>query len=630
MDTQTGRLELSEGRLGFSVGSEVRGIPAAEVYAIATGRSRHFEGIGLDRDPAETCADITFMSRPLDVLLHAEPSGAGQIRVHLAVRIAGVLQDIDPVDDHVVVGRVWHPLVEETLRAARGWLRDNAPHGLLPGHEYARLYRGLPNDLRLIDNVDVDQVRAAVEWNAPVADLGTTLYPYQLTGFRWLSATADAGLGCILADEMGLGKTVQAIAVLAERRARGFRPSLVVVPLTLVPNWLREISRFAPSLRTYVHRGPDRAHYAGALRDIDVVLTTYDTAVNDRGLLAMVQWDLVILDEAQAIKNPDAKRSRVLRGIPRAAGIAMSGTPLENRPLDLWSLADFAVPGYLGTREHFEAFLESEPKSLARAARPIVLRREARAVLEDLPDRVERDLYLDMLEPEAAGYEKLRRELLATYGGAAPLALITRLRQYSAHPALLDLAQRPDPLESSAKLALLYEILEEIFLGKGKVIIFSTFTRSSDLISWLVRERLHARSFVVDGRTRPADRQSIIDEFSELDSPAALILNVVTGGAGLNITAANHVIHYTLEWNPAKEAQATSRAWRHGQNRTVFVHRLIYRGSVDEVMVERLAAKRELAEHVVTPSDELGLSDVLRALKSSPAADSVQSTPGGI
>ena len=414
---------------------------------------------------------------------------------------------------------------------------------------------------------------------------------------------------------MGLGKTLQVIAAVEALRSRGRGPFLVIAPVTLLTNWLREFHRFAPNVRVYVHRGPTRAHYAGAFRDIDVVLTNYETAVNDLGLMISISWEFIALDEAQAIKNPETLRTRALSQIPRRAAFALTGTPVENRSLDLWSLANFVVPGYLGSREHFVATLEAQPALLAAASRPIMLRREVADVATSLPPLIDIDVPLEMFAPEAEAYDRVIALVSNGLGTTPPLVLTTKLRQFTGHPSLVGLAPQSDPVASSAKLSRLLEMLEEIFLREEKVLIFSAFTALSDLLSLQIHERLHVPAQVMDGRTQPSDRQGVIDRFSAIDGAAALILHPTTGGSGLNITAANHVIHYTLEWNPAKESQATARAHRRGQGKPVFVYRFIYQNSIDEIIDQRTAAKQDLADQLVSPSDSLQLEDLVRAIR---------------
>ena len=430
----------------------------------------------------------------------------------------------------------------------------------------------------------------------------------------------EAGLGCLLADEMGLGKTIQVIALLEERCSRGLGPSLVVLPVTLIENWRRELHRFAPALRVNAHHGPSRARYGGAFNAVDVVLVSYDTATLDIGVFLARDWDLMVMDEAQNVKNPDTLRAQLLRELPRRAAIMMTGTPVENGTMDLWSLADFAAAGYLGTREHFVASLAEQPEVLARAIKPLLIRREVAEVAADLPERIDADVVIDMFEGESSGYEELISDMQGQANRGNALALITKLRQYTAHPSLVSDLTLHDPIAMSAKLARLTEMLSEIFAANNKVLVFSAFRAMSDLISQVIQERMYVPSWVIDGRTPAKSRQELVDTFSGHDGPSTLVLHPATGGTGLNITAANHVIHYTLDWNPAKESQATARSFRRGQELPVFVHRLIYPNTIDEVIAEVLRQKRDLADEVIGPSDTLGLDMLVKSLSRRRAA----------
>ena len=607
-----GDLAAEGGRIVLRTGAGSQPLLAADVYSLAThGRSQRAE---LERPAAETVSGIAFMSRPLIVFIWARNTSEAGLAVGAAVTIRGqpeVLRELD--DDHVLSGDVWYPLDTESLEAARGWLEGRAGEDTSLA-AYANVYRGLNSSVRIQDDVDVDELRSAAPGIETPPSLRATLYPYQEVGYQWLSEAVEAGLGCLLADEMGLGKTVQVIALLEERCRRGLGPSLVIAPVTLIENWRRELHRFAPALRVNVHHGPSRARYGGAFGAVDVVLVSYATAALDVGVFLARGWDLLVMDEAQNVKNPDTLRAQLLRDLPRHAAVMMTGTPIENATLDLWSLADFAVPGYLGTREHFAASMAEQPELLARAVKPLLLRREVADVAADLPGRVDADVMVDMFDGEAEGYDELISGMQGQGNRANALALITRLRQYTAHPSLASGSTPDDPIAVSAKLARLTEMLAEIFAANNKVLIFSAFRAMSDLIARVVQERLYVPSWVMDGRTPAGSRQGIVDTFSEHDGPAALVLHPATGGAGLNITAANHVIHYTLEWNPAKESQATARSYRRGQELPVFVHRLLYPDTIDEVIADVLRQKRDLADEVIVPSDTLGLDILVRAL----------------
>ena len=616
MNSVAAVVTVHEKRLMLAVGGELRPLSTRSIFSLMRGDVAVAAELGVSQALSEMAPGVAFMSRPLAVFAWVRNLDKASITIDLAVSVDGQPRALlSRDDDHLLVEMAWYPLEAGSFSAAVDWLGAHAPDGALPPSRYADLYRGLDASVEIRDEVDLDRVRAALVPAGAPGQLLATLYPYQETGYHWLSATAEAGLGCILADEMGLGKTLQVIAVIEERRVRGLRPSLVIAPVTLMRNWYRELARFAPQVRAYIHQGPSRARYAGALDQVDVVLTSYETAVNDLGLLVMVDWDLLVVDEAQNVKNPDTNRARLLRQIPRRAAIMVTGTPLENRTLDIWSLADFAVSGYLGDRQTFTAGLENEPELLARAVRPLMIRREVADVASDLPERVDIDVQLEMFEGEMADYTALVQAARSAFNREQALAILTRLRQFCAHPTLIDGGTTGDPTVVSAKMTRLVELLEEIFASGEKVLIFSAYRDLSDMILRVVRERLHAGGWLMDGRTPPASRQELIDEFSAFEGAAALVLHPATGGTGLNITAANHVIHYTLEWNPAKEAQATARVFRRGQTLPVFVYRLMYVDTIDEVIDGTLRRKRDLAEDVVQVSERLDLEVVMQALR---------------
>ena len=611
MEHIRGDLSIEDGRVVLLTDTGSLPLNAAEIYSLVThGGSARVE---LRRPAVETMLGIAFMSRPLAVFIWARnPAGAG-LTVDAAVTLRGQPEALrELVDDHVLSSDVWYPLDAESLGAAKEWLQRGASEEP-PLAAYTNIYRGLNTSVRIRDDVDIGQLSRLTPQSGDLRRLQATLYPYQEVGYQWLSQAVEAGLGCLLADEMGLGKTVQVIALLEERCSRGLGPSLVVVPVTLIENWRRELHRFAPALRVNAHHGPSRARYGGAFNAVDVVLVSYDTATRDVGVFLGRDWDLIIMDEAQNVKNPDTQRAQLLRQFPRRAAVMMTGTPIENGTMDLWSLADFAVPGYLGPREHFVNSLAEQPELLARAIRPLLLRREVADVATDLPERIDADVVIEMFEGESSGYEELISSMQGQAKHANALALITKLRQYTAHPSLVSGLTPEDPIVMSAKLARLTEMLGEIIAANNKALVFSGFRAMSDLISHVIQERMYVPSWVVDGRTPANSRQQIVDTFGEHDGPAALVLHPATGGIGLNITAANHVIHYTLEWNPAKESQATARSFRRGQELPVFVHRLIYPDTIDEIIADVLRKKRGLADEVIGPSDTLELDMLVRA-----------------
>ena len=455
-------------------------------------------------------------------------------------------------------------------------------------------------------------------------DVDAKLYPYQLAGWRWLKFLLAEGIGGLLADEMGLGKTLQVIAVLSDSGAGPLRPALVVAPGSLLENWRREIAKFAPHLRVLKHHGPMRTGRPAEMQAYDVVITSYDNAVGDNSLLNMIHWKVVILDEAQFIRNPNAQRTKAVKRLHRDAGLAMTGTPVENRLLDLWSIMDFVLPGYLGDAKTFETQFLDDMDGAARLeplVSPLMLRRRVAEVAKDLPPRIDIPQVLELDDDEASAYEAERERIMKEYGAAATLVALTSLRRFCAHPSLMNgTSARADPM-SFSKFRRLDEIVREIFARSEKVIIFTSFTAMGDMIARHVETAFGAFAGVIDGRVAIDDRQPLIDRFSAVRGGAALVLNPKAGGAGLNITAANHVVHYNPEWNPALEDQASARAHRRGQSLPVTVHHLLVADTVEDVVNERLARKRALFDTVVIgiegKDDDYG--DIVAALNRSPS-----------
>ncbi len=463
---------------------------------------------------------------------------------------------------------------------------------------------------------------------APVADVtpagvNAKLYSYQLAGWRWLKFLLAEGVGGVLADEMGLGKTLQIISVLSDSGEGSLRPALIIAPGSLLENWRREIDKFAPHLKVLKHNGPLRTGSPTELQRYDVVITSYDNAVGDNSLLNMITWRVIILDEAQFIKNPDAQRTRAVKRLRREAGLAVTGTPVENRLLDMWSIMDFVLPGQLGDAKTFEVTFSNDVDGASRLeplVSPLMLRRRVADVAQDLPARIDVTQVLELDERESVAYDAERNRINAEYGAAATLVSLTSLRRFCAHPSLMDnTSGSADPM-SFSKFRRLDEIVEEIFASAEKVIIFTSFTAMADIIARHIDTRFGAFTSVIDGRLAIDDRQPLIDKFSSVKGPAALVLNPKAGGAGLNITAANHVIHYNPEWNPAMEDQASARAYRRGQMLPVTVHRLLVSDTVEDVVDERLRRKRTLSDTAVigVEGKEDDYGDIVAALSRSP------------
>lgn len=444
------------------------------------------------------------------------------------------------------------------------------------------------------------------------------LRSYQREGLGWLHFLRGFGFGGCLADDMGLGKTIQVLALLEARRAAKAGPSLVVVPKSLVFNWQQEAARFTPLLRVLDHTGPQRQREAlAASESYDVVITTYGTLRQDVAELRELEFDYVVLDEAQAIKNPrtaSAKAARLLRGEHR---LALSGTPVENRLEELWSLFEFLNPGMLGSSKLFAAagagttVADAEARGLmARALRPFLLRRTKDQVARDLPAKQEQTLYVDLGPKQRKLYDELRDHYRTALLGHIDrvgikrskiqiLEALLRLRQAACHPGLLDPRRAAEP---GGKLDALVPMVIEAAAEGHKVLIFSQFTSMLALL----RTRLDAESITyeyLDGRTR--DRQARVERFQTDPACPVFLISLKAGGQGLNLTAADYVFLLDPWWNPAVEAQAVDRAHRIGQTRPVLATRLIARDTVEERVLDLQRAKRDLAEAIITADNSL-------------------------
>lgn len=564
----------------------------------------------------------------------------GRIRARLAgrriVRGERFLLDAPSIRHAWVVdGTTIRPLPADAPDLVARVLKKKDPEDL-PYAAAIGLIRSAPEGLTIETASEIlNPAKVAAEHlpdRIEVGGLHATLFPYQARGVQWMWDTVNRTGGLILADEMGLGKTLQIIALLMMEPPEKESPALIVCPTSLIANWVREIRRFAPSLSVIVHRGP---HRAGIFRDLQVaqvVITTYDTMVNDIGLISSFEWSWVICDEAQAIKNPHSNRRQAVVTIPRKRTIPMTGTPVENSLLDLWSLTDFAIPGLLGERSVFEVEFPDTVEAgqaLGRLTDPVILKRRVADVAGDLPERIDVDLPLELDDDLARYYDAVREATLARYPVAGALVATLQLQLVCAHPWLRVPSSEQDQWDDAAidprstlplvtpKIERATELLREAFLNGRKVIIFALFNRIGDLIRKASHDLKGTWWGAINGSTPQERRQAIVDEYSAHAGPACLILNPKAAGAGLNITAATVVIHFTPVWNPAIEAQASARAHRRGQTEPVTVYRLFYKDTVEEVMIDRSAWKADLANETV-PVSSRDAEDLQRALQISP------------
>lgn len=457
------------------------------------------------------------------------------------------------------------------------------------------------------------------------AGLNAELRPYQQRGLDWLAFMSRLGLGAVLADDMGLGKTIQVLALLAHERESGLRnaPTLLVCPMSVVGNWQREAERFVPDLRVHVHHGAQRLSgpaLAAAAADHDLVVTTYAIAARDVAQLATLTWQRVVLDEAQHVKNTATAQSRATRAVPAAHRIALTGTPVENRLEELRAILDFANPSLLGTaasfRARFAVPIERDHDAVAAArlralSAPFVMRRVKTDpdVISDLPEKFEQTVRANLTAEQAALYravvDDMMRRIRDKEGMArkgAVLAALTRLKQVCNHPAHY-LGDGSPVLRRgrhrSGKLGLVEDIVESVLADGEKVLLFTQFREFGELVVPYLEERFATTVPFLHGGVSKGRRDAMVDGFQNEGGPPIMVLSLKAGGTGLNLTAANHVVHLDRWWNPAVENQATDRAFRIGQRRDVQVRKLVCVGTVEERIDEMLTGKQELAEIVV-------------------------------
>jgi non-specific serine/threonine protein kinase len=448
------------------------------------------------------------------------------------------------------------------------------------------------------------------------------LRPYQERGLGWLAFLGDLGLGACLADDMGLGKTAQLLALLVDERARiphFTGPTLVVCPMSLVGNWQREAARFAPDLSVYVHHGPDRLDgkvFTRQAKKAELVLTTYGLVARDQQLLATVPWRRLVLDEAQQIKNSAARTTQSVRAIPAERRIAMTGTPVENRLAELWSIMQFLNPGLLGSeksfRERFAIPIErlgddEAAAHLRRITAPFVLRRlkTDRTIIADLPDKIEMKEFCTLTREQATLYQAVVDDMLDRIDNSEGmerrglvLATMMKLKQVCNHPAhfLADGSALPG---RSGKLTRLVEVLEEAVQEGDRALVFTQFTEMGDMLERYLRRHLACEVLWLHGGVPKKKRDAMVERFQGAEGPPVFLLSLKAGGTGLNLTAATHVVHFDRWWNPAVENQATDRAFRIGQQRNVQVRKFICGGTLEERIDAMIEAKRALAERIV-------------------------------
>jgi len=486
-----------------------------------------------------------------------------------------------------------------------------------------------------------DEVREMIRQFSAQPDLSVPrglkgkLRPYQKRGYEWMYRNAQLGFGSIIADDMGLGKTIQVIALLLKFKQEAKRQKeradfLIVVPTTLISNWKNELERFAPSLSCTIYHGSDRDIER---HDNDVLLTTYGMVRSDIEKLCTHEWHTVVIDEAQNIKNYTAEQSRALKKIKATHHIAMSGTPVENRLTEFWSIMDFVNKGYLGTVEKFRndyatpIQMGNSPECAERFRRvtaPFLLRRlkSDRSIINDLPDKIEENTIVSLSKTQAALYHSTVEEAMLTIeksDTSTPqglfkrqglvLQMMTSLKQICDHPALFSKTSEEAvdyanaTATQSGKVETLLTLVESIIDSNQKVLIFTQYREMGELLMQFIYEHTGEKALFLHGGTTVKQRKEMVDEFQNNTERRIFLLSIKAGGTGLNLTAASHVIHYDLWWNPAVETQATDRAYRIGQHQNVIVHRFITKGTFEEQIDKMIQSKRHLADITVAAGE---------------------------
>jgi len=477
----------------------------------------------------------------------------------------------------------------------------------------------------LLNTLSDNQAVSAI---ATPASFRGQLRPYQALGAGWLAFLERWGLGACLADDMGLGKTIELIAFLVHLQEQDSleAPTLLVCPTSVLGNWEREVKKFGPTLKVLVHHGDKRAKgkaFASEIKGKDLIITSYALVFRDAKEFQGIKWQGLVLDEAQNIKNSEAKQSQAVRQIEASFRIALTGTPVENRLQELWSILEFLNPGYLGPRNFFqrrfaipiEKYGDRESlQTLRSLVRPFILRRlkTDKEIIQDLPEKQEMTVFCGLAAQQAVLYQKIVEESIVELESAEGiqrrgmiLALLVKLKQLCNHPALVKAEAKPKELEiktqESGKLQRLVEMLEEVIAEGDRALIFTQFAEWGKLLKPHLEQHLGREVLFLYGGIRQQQREEMIDRFQhDPQGPPIMILSLKAGGTGLNLTRATHVFHYDRWWNPAVENQATDRVFRIGQTRNVQVHKFVCTGTLEEKIHDMIESKKALAEQVVS------------------------------
>jgi SNF2 family DNA or RNA helicase len=457
--------------------------------------------------------------------------------------------------------------------------------------------------------------------------LNAQLRPYQKRGFSWMYRNSRIGFGSIIADDMGLGKTLQVISILLKFKEEDVinekHKALVVVPTSLLTNWKMEMEKFAPSLSSYIFHGQARKLDQF---DADIMLTTYGILRSDTDLLKKQKWQVMIIDEAQNIKNHDTAQAKAAKSIPANVRIAMSGTPVENRLTEFWSIMDYTNKGYLGTVQMFKEDYanpiqvfndEQVTGKFKKITAPFMMRRmkSDKTIISDLPDKIEQNQFAQLSKQQAALYEKTMQAAMEEIEGCSGsdqqslfkrqglvLQMILALKQICNHPTQFLKNGKFDAL-LSGKTELLFELLDSINESGEKVLIFTQFTEMGNLLERFITERFGEKPMFYHGGCSVKQREEMVHRFQHNRYDKMFLLSLKAAGTGLNLTAASHVIHYDLWWNPAVENQATDRAYRIGQKKNVMVHRMICKNTFEERINEMIQRKKHLSDMTVATGE---------------------------
>jgi non-specific serine/threonine protein kinase len=449
---------------------------------------------------------------------------------------------------------------------------------------------------------------------------------YQQQGVNWLNFLDQLNLGACLADDMGLGKTIQVISLLLikKKSSKKSRPNLLIVPASLIGNWKSELKKFSPTLAFFIaHASEDGLKEpVKSITTMDLVITTYSSLLTTPWITEM-SWGLVVLDEAQAIKNPDSKQTKIVKTLNAQNRLALTGTPVENRFSDLWSIFDFVAPGLLGSSSEFGKFMKGKKNEdkfeiskrygvIRNLVKPYILRRlkTDKSIIKDLPEKTELKTYCNLSKSQVFLYQECVQNLTQAIENTdgikrrgVILSYLIRFKQICNHPSHL-LKDNIFSPNDSGKFARLQELIETIKSKQEKILVFTQFQEMTEPLANFLENAFGQKGLILHGKTPVGKRKELVEEFQKEDGPPFFVLSLKAGGTGLNLTQASHVIHFDRWWNPATENQATDRAFRIGQKNNVMVHKFICLGTLEEKIDELIESKVKIANELIESSNE--------------------------